>query len=136
LNNQAKVLVQNDQLIFQFTSGKTIILSRGEISFVGEFTTESGPFDEDHFLRIETKTNDYFEIPVSSLTDTCLLDLGRFFGIELVLTLTGSTEFASQAIWPNRVRGVPFFRFEKHGLFAVKRRVSDCFRAILSRGSY
>jgi hypothetical protein len=86
------------------------------IAVVGEYTTASGPYDEDYFLVIIERDGRTTELPVAGVTPADHTWLEAALGLTIDFQLANRTDFTSRIIFPEELRGQPLFRFEKEKL--------------------
>ena len=81
---------------------------------LGEYTTNSGPFIDDHFIVLVSSNNEFFEF---STTDGDVQELikkvEKMKNETIKLKLSNVTNFASQIIYPAFLSGEPFYDFKK-----------------------
>jgi hypothetical protein len=92
-------------------------ISVGDIVLIAEYTTDEGPQADDYFLVFITREQGEFYY--SNVTmyaagiDESLTELERMMGCSLDLTLHSSTKLSSRVVWPPKVAGSPYFRYEQ-----------------------
>lgn len=84
---------------------------------IAEYTTGQGPFIDDYFLNFWTFENsEFIKYSISFYADgrdATFEALAQRLGAELQFGLTGSTEWASRAMWPPELAGHPYYTFRK-----------------------
>lgn len=102
---------------------------RGNLFVVGEYTTNAGPFDEDHFLVIAFDNGREFEIPCSSDDFDGILNLiSKELGIKKIdIRLFNSTDYNSRVIIPDILSGKPFYEFSKANSLGVIGQIKGLF---------
>jgi hypothetical protein len=90
-----------------------------DVSLMGEYTNEGGPFADDYFLVFVTRHDSgWFEGSFyGEGRDELVRALSSLLGCEISLELSHSTTFTSRILWPERMRGKVLFDFQPHGLF-------------------
>jgi protein-S-isoprenylcysteine O-methyltransferase Ste14 len=79
-----------------------------ELTCVGEYTNDNGPWDDDYFLVFGVKTGLWYEAPFNSDgRDETIEVLGKALDCDLHFGLIQSTSFASRIIWPKELEGKP-----------------------------
>lgn len=82
------------------------------IRVVGETTNQNGPYVDDYFLCFASGADSWYEASFyAEGRDEFLNSLERFLRCELHLSLVGSTDFASNVLWPPHLAGKPMFTF-------------------------
>lgn len=109
----ARLTIAGDTITFQSDHYGAWQLALADIALVGEYTTEEGPFAEDHLLVLVDHHGNDHEIPISSEGRELLIHhLERKFQSPIELTLVASTRFASAILLPAALRGQPLYTFE------------------------
>jgi len=90
-----------------------------DVSVIGEYTNEDGPFADDYFLVFVTGDDSgWFEGSFyGDRRDELLQELSALLGSEIALELSHSTTFTSRILWPETMRGKALFDFQPQGLF-------------------
>lgn len=88
-----------------------------EITLIGEYTNEDGPFADDFFLVFLTANDGGWHEAsfYGEGRDEILRELSALKGSEIVCGLCLSMSFASQVIWPVEKRGEEIFDFQPAG---------------------
>jgi hypothetical protein len=82
------------------------------ILLVGEFTTEDGPYAEDHLLSVWSSDGRVFEIPIWSPGVKQLLEmLSAKTKAAIETSLATSSSFASRVLYPPEKSGQELFVF-------------------------
>ena len=91
-----------------------------DIRIIGEWTDESGPYCEDHFLAFVTKTGQCLDLPFrASGFSQAMRQIKHLLDASLESKLMFSTRLNSVVLWPSALEGRPLFRFcqtEAHGV--------------------
>lgn len=122
LDNESITFPSNDTVIFHLGENGDAAASLDSIVLVGEFTTEDGPYTEDHLLSVWLNDQRTFEIPVGSPGVAALLDkLGAKAGLPIKTSLATKSSFASRVLYPLEKSGQELFVFEsaRKGLMGV-----------------
>ncbi len=90
-----------------------------EVSAIGEYTNEDGPFADDYFLVFITHNDSgWFEGSFyGEGRDKLVRGLSTLLCTEISLGLSHSTTFTSRILWPEMMRGEPLFDFKPQGIF-------------------
>ena len=90
-----------------------------EVTVIGEYTNEDGPFADDYFLVFLSRNESWwFEGSFyGEGRDEVLHELSTLLGSEISLGLSHTTTFTSRILWPEKMRGEAFFDFQSQGLF-------------------
>ena len=79
-----------------------------DLTCIGEYTNESGPWADDYFLVFGVKGGLWYEASLYSDTrDEAVGALGKALGGDLHFGLIQSTTFASRIMWPKELEGQP-----------------------------
>jgi hypothetical protein len=77
---------------------------------LGEYTTDEGPYLDDHFIVIAIAPSRFFEYSVgSSRCEEVLSYLKENLDVRVQFTLSNSTEWRSTVLYPDELRGHAFF---------------------------
>lgn len=86
-------------------------LDRGHF-VLGEYTTNEGPYLDDHFIVIAIAPCRVFEYPVgSSRCEEVVSYLKENLDVKVQFALSNSTEWRSTVLYPGELRGSEFFIF-------------------------
>ena len=87
------------------------------ILVVGEYTTDSGPYENDWFICfLITKDGSWYEASAYARgVNETLAWLGQHLGGEICLGLTDSTSNESRVIWPLVMQGMPLLEIQRRG---------------------
>jgi CheY-like chemotaxis protein len=97
----------------------------GDIALIGEYTTPSGPADEDYFIVFVDRTGGRYEAPAAAAADQVMDALRERLG-EFGFHLMGSVDLASRIMWPAAYAGAPLYEFARvqpHGIGDRVRRI-------------
>jgi hypothetical protein len=92
-------------------------VSISDIVLIAEYTTEGGPDVDDYFLVFVTREEGEFYY--SNVTmygagiDESLTELERVMGCSLELALVSSTTWNSRVVWPAKLAGSAYFRYDQ-----------------------
>jgi hypothetical protein len=88
-------------------------LSVSVVCIIGEATNDHGPFLDDYFLCFATDADSWFEASFyAEGRHEFLKSLAVVHGGSLTLRLVGSTDYASNVLWPFHLAGTPMFSFK------------------------
>lgn len=106
-----EVDVRADHIAYHSKTYSPFQTSLGDIAVLGEYTNESGPWLEDHFLVLVLRDQSWRIVPrgASGVDRWCRLLEGRL-GMPIVPALIRA-EFASRIIWPEYCAGCELFVF-------------------------
>jgi len=106
------VAIDRGQIHFRSEDYGCCDLNAKDVILIGEYTTEEGPWIEDHFVVLVTK-DWVFEIPVGAKgRDSLLKEIAQMMETEISLKLLFSTNFASRIIAPASLEGKLLYQFE------------------------
>lgn len=107
-----KISISDHIIIFESDEFSRWTLSIDTLKVIGEYTTQEGPFVEDHFLVFVDIENKLYEIPVAAdgLTEV-LNKISLLIKYELKISLYFSTEFKSRVIYPEILKDEDLFTF-------------------------
>jgi len=80
------------------------------VAIIGEYTTASGPYIDDHFLLVVLHSGRMLEY-ASKSADFIIPDLERVLGIKIEFRLSNRTDAASRVIFPPSFLEHPLFDF-------------------------
>lgn len=107
-----KVSICDHFIIFESDEFPRWTLPIDTVKVIGEYTTQEGPFIEDHFLVFVDTENKLYEIPIVADGLTELLNkISLLIKYELKISLYFSTEFKSKVIYPEILRDEDLFTF-------------------------
>ena len=98
---------------FAVLRSDALALPVSEICLVGEFTTQSGPYDDDWFLVLAHRDGRWLELSMYGEGEQVRQQLASLWACPLQVGLANSTDFASRIIWPLALAGRPLFTFER-----------------------
>lgn len=84
------------------------------VAVVGEYTTPSGPIDDDHFLVIVLRSGNMFLYPTNKI-EHLLPPLEKVIGMKVEYGLCNVTDFASRVMFPLTLAGHQLFEFKRTG---------------------
>jgi len=122
MENESITFPSADAVVFHLGDNGDAAVSLDSIVLVGEFTTEDGPYAEDHLLSVWLNDRRTFEIPIGSPGVVVLLDkLGAKAGAPIKTSLATESSFASRVLYPPEKSGQELFVFEsaRKGLAGV-----------------
>jgi hypothetical protein len=100
-------------VVFHLGDNGDVTVLLDSIVLVGEFTTEDGPFGEDHLLSVWLNDRRTLEIPINSPGVTALLDqLSAKTGTLIKTSLVAESSFASRVLFPPESEGQELFVFQ------------------------
>ncbi|UWZ83519.1 hypothetical protein [Occallatibacter riparius] len=88
-----------------------------DVVLIAEYTTDEGPKVDDYFLVFITREEG--ELYYSNVTmyaagiNESLTALESLLGCSLELALSSSTEMKSRVVWPQKLAGSAYFRYEQ-----------------------
>ena len=118
--------VQNDALCLFEENEPIWKVPIAELTLIGEYTTQAGPWAEDYFFVFGFgRPSKFYEVPLS-MGSPILPILSTKLGSELVPGLLQSTDWRSRVLWPPAVAGRPLFARSVHQRpHGVLNRVKD-----------
>jgi hypothetical protein len=112
---------ENDKVLFD--------VRVDDIAVVGEFTTNGGPWLDDHHVVFVTRGAER-ELRIATDTDgfdRVRGELKAARGIEFEFMLANRTDWATAVLWPPDIRGRPLYEVE------VVKRAGGVFASLLDR---
>ena len=110
--DSGRIYIYGDTITYRSRTYGDWELTLSEVRVLGEATNENGPFVDDYFLCFATGPDRWYEASFyAEGRDTFLEALGGRLGVELTLTLTASTSYASNVLWPSPLTGRPMFTY-------------------------
>lgn len=107
-----KLAIKGSLITFESDFYSSWIFKISDILIIGEFTNQDGPHLEDHFLLFINKTGNSFEAPVNAKGFNSVWNhLADILNLPKGLYLQGETDFASQVLYPESIRGQPIFDY-------------------------
>jgi hypothetical protein len=89
-----------------------VLVDLNAVVLVGEFTTEDGPFADDHLLAIWLENGRVIELPVVTAGIAELLQrLNSLAGANVEIALAAQSSFASRVMHPPALAGRELFEF-------------------------
>ena len=88
-----------------------------DVVLIAEYTTDDGPQADDYFLVFVTREEG--ELYYSKVTmyaagiNESLAELENTLGCSLDLALQSSTDLKSRVVWPQKLAGSAYFRYEQ-----------------------
>ena len=118
-NDSGRLELVGDRLAYSSEHYGSWEISVPDISFIGEYTNENGPFADDWFLVfVENQERIWKEASMySDGRQEVLAELGSRLGVKLISDLTTSTSFKSRIMWPADRVGEDLFEFVSTGWF-------------------
>lgn len=118
-NDSGRLELKGDVLTYHSEHYGSWELSLKDVSVIGEYTNEDGPFADDWFLVfVEKGEPDWNEASVYAAgKDEVLADLESAFGIKLTCALHDSVTFKSRVLWPRTMLDEKLFEFHPDGPF-------------------
>ena len=109
----ASIEFQKASAVLVFADGDRLEVAKRDLAFLGEYTTDEGPFADDWFFVIGVRGVGLFEEPMGRIRNSDLTSFDPTAGFELI----GSTDYASRVCWPEELRGQEIFTVEPAGRF-------------------
>jgi hypothetical protein len=121
-------MTANDSGRYQITGGVLSYRSEvygswelpvSEVSVIGEYTNEDGPFADDYFLVFLSRNESgWFEGSFyGEGRDEIVQELSSRLGSAISLELSHSTTFTSRILWPEQMTGEALFDFRPKRFF-------------------
>ncbi|MFN0136081.1 MAG: hypothetical protein ACKVS9_08200 [Phycisphaerae bacterium] len=108
------LLIDGADLVYRSPSIELWRLPIERIRLIGEATDQNGPFADDYWYWFAPAADDWYEASFySEGRDTVFGELERRFGATFPHALMGSTDFASNILYPPELAGRPLLRYEK-----------------------
>jgi hypothetical protein len=107
-----------------------------DILVVGEYTTASGPFGDDYFLVVISRSGRVMEVPMDR-ADHVLMDLEQVTGTSMASQLANRTESASRVMYPSGLLNRQLYEFRSEAdrpgvLHRIRRLVLQTVRPTLT----
>jgi hypothetical protein len=127
-------MTANDSGVYRITGGilsyrsevyGTWELPISEITIIGEYTNEDGPFADDYFIAFLTDAEPgWLEASFyGEGRDSMLEELSRVLGSDLSCGLAHSTTFTSRILWPEHKKSRELFELLPEGRFRNRQRI-------------
>lgn len=111
-NPSGTIAVEGDTIVFA-SPPNSWRLEVADLVALGEYTTPDGPYLEDYWLVFLSPTG-YKLAPFYATGCESFLDwLRQRLGHNFRCHLAGSTDYASNVLWPSSIAGQPFFDFNE-----------------------
>jgi hypothetical protein len=81
-----------------------------ELAIIGEYTTDSGPFMDDHFLAFILNSGNIIDCPIS-LAKEIVSDLEKE-NVSIDFKLCNNTGLSSRVIYPKSLLDRPLFKYK------------------------
>jgi hypothetical protein len=105
-----KLTIQDDRLVFEQDNQKRWTLNINKIKFIGEYTTEAGPFTEDWFFVFADTMNEWWQAPTLAVDHKQFWkQLGQKLNCEMAPGLAASTNWTTRVIYPKSHEGQDMF---------------------------
>jgi len=116
-NDSGRYRLANGTLSYHSGGYGSWELPISEITLIGEYTNEDGPFADDYFLVFLSRNNGgWLEASFyGDGRDEVLKELSTLMGTGIACGLCHSTTFASRVIWPEEKSGAELFDFQPAG---------------------
>lgn len=89
-------------------------LDLDRVRVIAEYTTPYGPKQDDWFVKLIVSATESYELSMyDSQSETVQEEMRTHFGLSLITSLYGSTDWASQVMYPAEVAGQPLWRISK-----------------------
>ncbi|MFN0136083.1 MAG: hypothetical protein ACKVS9_08210 [Phycisphaerae bacterium] len=112
--DRTTLLIDGDDLVCRSPSAEIWRLPIERIRLIGEDTDQNGPFADDYWYTFAAAADDwYIATFYADGRDAALAELGRRFGVTFRNTLIGSTDFASNILYPPELAGQPLLNYTK-----------------------
>jgi hypothetical protein len=83
-------------------------ISIDEIKLIAEYTNDRGPFEDDWYLSIYYKDSEYFEFSMyTNEIMEMIKNLGNALNYSLIPSLSGSTDWKSSILYPQKYSDQP-----------------------------
>ena len=105
-----KISVTEEFISVSYSAGASWELPTSEVALVGEYTTETGPLADDHFVCIVDWNGICYDIGDEEGARELLGGLSRVLEVVLEPRLLLETEFKSCILHPPNACGKPLFR--------------------------
>lgn len=105
-------------------TGTELGIDPKKIAIIGEYTTDSGPFVDDHFFVIVSDSGEIAQIP-SENVDRVMGALETIAGMKIEPHLCNSAQNASRIIFPTTLAGHALFDFKRcrHGFIGFLKNI-------------
>lgn len=101
--------VQDQVVTAHFNDGATWDVHLGQIAMIGEYSTQDGPGNDDHFFCIVDKDGNRYDVSDEEGGSQFLSELSFALGEPLIPQLSLSTGFKSCILYPREFYGCPLF---------------------------
>lgn len=101
--------IQGGRIKAQFADGARWDVALSDIVLVGEYSTQEGPWADDHFYCVIDKEGTRYDVGDEEGASLFLDQLSSALGVCLTPKLILSTDFASCILYPLQAYGQPLF---------------------------
>jgi hypothetical protein len=110
--DSGNIKLEGGTIRYEFRGQELWNIALPHVRVIGEATTDHGPWLDDCFFCFSTGPDSWYEASFySEGSDDFLKALEAKLGVELRLKLMGSTDFASNVLWPPALAGKPMFKY-------------------------
>jgi hypothetical protein len=125
-----RIFIDKGQIVANFDDGSGWSVPASEIAIVGEYSTESGPGAEDHFICIVDHSGTCYHVGDDEGAQDLLETLSDILGSKLVPHLRLETEFKSCILFPSSFESQPLFTEPSSQKQSLRGRIASFFRGI------
>ncbi len=119
--NPARLIFSSGDLEYHVDGVPAWKVPADSVAAVGEYTTGHGPLVDDYFIVFVARSGDFHQASFYAKgREDALWKLGKTLGTTLRCTLSDSTSFRTQLLWPKELITAPLFsmrRFESRSLW-------------------
>ena len=107
-----RIWIEHNAIHYSPTPTGSWTLPVADLVVFGEYTNQNGPFlDDYYFVFVVDSQHAYGASFYSEGREMFLTDLSTRLGVQLECGLLGSTDFASNVLWPPDLAGQPLYEF-------------------------
>lgn len=105
-NISGRTYIKDDKIIWESDAGLLIQIPISDIKIIGEYTTNSGPFEDDWFFVFILGIYDFRQISAYATgIEEMLEHLGQQVDTKLEGQLADSADWKTNVLWPTNFRG-------------------------------
>jgi hypothetical protein len=136
-NDSGKVNVSQDIITWAMISDDRITIDLNDVKFIGEYTTDDGPFVDDWFLSFVYSDGTWDNISVYADNIESVKDyLSKKFSLDTSYYLANSTKWDSQILYPKAFLGHKLFEMISPKGYKEPETLIDHIKLSLGLGKY
>lgn len=114
MDDSLELKIAADKIIFTDNGQTAWTLKIDEIKFIGEYTTNHGPFADDYFFVFAENLKEWWQAPNQAVkNEQFWTNLGLKLGAPIAPNLFASTEWKTNVLFPRNLEGEELFQIIK-----------------------